>query len=213
MPRAIAILAAILTVALSSPTKADPLFFSPFDLYAGAMGGYGTSRQTVPTETAQFASYQRAGTFFGGFAGIGFRPVAVEVGWLSLPRYHAYAVATDPARATQQTIRSDAKFARALVRAPADWIVRPYAFAGAARVTVANHEIGNCTQCGVGYVPDYQQTIVATRPYVGAGVEIKLIGPFSARGELGYIPRVTQSGEHIGPRDYYLGSLAIMARF
>lgn len=213
MTKTLAAAAIALTATATAPAAQAQTLPYGMDAYIGGQVGYGTSRQTTPTESAAFASYQRAGIVFGGYAGIGWYPIAAEIGWLSLPQYHAYAVATDPPRSAQQTVRSDAKFARALLRAPADWLVRPYAFAGVAKVKVENHEVGDCTQCGVGFVPDYAQTITATRPYVGGGVELHLTGPFSVRGELGYIPRVTQSGEHIGPRDYYLGSLALQVRF
>jgi hypothetical protein len=213
MPKAIAILATALTLASAFPCRAGELPYG-VDAYAGVMGGYGGQHRAPPAAGRSYAEDDEklSGSFYGAYAGAGRGLGAVEAGWLKLPDVSAYAVGLDPPRTATGTLRGAALFARALLRAPEDWALRPYVFAGAARVKVESHEYGQCAQCGPDYRPDFRETLTAIRPYVGAGVEVGLFGPLSARAEFGYIPKAVQS-EHVATRDYLLGSVAVQIRF
>lgn len=192
----------------------------PYDMdgYIGALGGWGGSRiwsnhDPVLTQRENTSINRHAYSAFAGlYAGMGYGLLAGEIGWMTEPGYHSFVVAADPDRHTVQTITGDALYARALLRAPKDWTARPYAFAGAARVHSVSREVGSCAACGVGYVPDFRVSMSATRPYVGAGIEVSLWGPVSGRIEYGYIPRASSSFWS-GTRDYTLGSMALQVRF
>src|SRR6185312_795799 len=209
MTKAAAIIAILVTLSLPLTANAQ----AP-DFYLGAMGGYGYQHRASYSSDRSYAEDEEklSGSFLGAYGGAGWGLSALEAGWLSLPRTHAYAVGLAPERTGSQDIAGSALFARALLRAPEDWTLRPYAFAGAARIKAENHEYGECAACGPNYRPDFRETMTALRPYIGAGAELTLFGPVSARAEFGYIPGAAQS-EHVAKRDYLLGSLAVQIRF
>lgn len=217
MSKAPAILAALLTIASVLPCRAGELPYG-LDAYAGALGGYGGSEMwkvdDPSLDSREYPSVKRSSfsAFYGTYAGVGRGVVALEAGWLKLPGYHADVVGAAPPREAAQIIDGSALFARLLLRAPRDWVVQPYLFAGAAHVRAQSHESGVCPTCGVGYVSDFRVSMNATRPYVGAGLELPLWGPLSTRAEFGYIPRASSSFWS-GTRDYYLGSVAVQLRF
>jgi len=209
MTKAAAIIAIL--VSLSLPLTANAQ--AP-DFYLGAAGGYGGQTRSPITDHAIVATWSPDDWFFGGYGGVGWRWAAVEAGYWRLPHEHAYGVAPDPLRHGTSTERGSVLFARALIRAPLDWRIRPYAFAGAARVKLTSFEESDCSiaLCGKGFVSPFVETITTLRPYVGAGAELGIAGPLSLRAEFGYIPRAV-SETHMGTRDEYLGSLALQLRF
>src|SRR6185312_1281013 len=178
--KAAAILAASLTVASSFPAKAGQV-----DFYLGVLGGYGAEERAPPAQGRAYSvdAESLSGAFYGAYGGIGWGLAAIEAGWLKLPPARAYAVGIDPPRTAHGSITGSTLFARALLRAPADWVLRPYGFAGVARVKAENHETGDCTQCGAGFRPDFRETLTALRPYVGVGVEFPLFWRLSGRAE------------------------------
>lgn len=210
MTKAAAILAILFTFAPGLCCAGElPL---GLDAYAGVAGGYGGETHAAPADSPIRDPYALDDWFYGGYAGLGWRMLAVEAGYWRLPHEHEYAEAPNPTRQAWGTIRGHAFYARAVLRAPVAWTLRPYLFAGAARVTGERHEIDNCTQCGAGFVPDFRETLTAIRPYLGAGIEVNLAGPLAARAEFGYIQRAFQD-EHTARRDLFLGSLGLQLRF
>lgn len=208
MPKAVAIVAFLLTLASAYPSKANPV-----DFYLGVQGGYGASLTKYTSDRSYTLDQEHlTAASYGAYVGIGYGLGAIEGGYLKLPTRTAYAAANDPPRSAHQSDTASALFLRALLRAPTEWTVRPYAFAGAAKIRSENHEWGQCSACGVGYQPDFKEDMSAIRPYVGTGAEVPLFGPFSARAEFGYIPRYMASA-HVQTRDLYLGSLAVLMRF
>ena len=199
-------------IAAASPAQAQDI-----DGYIGAFGGWGGSRiwsnhdPSLAQRQYPLIIRHDYSAFGGAYAGVGYGPVAGEIGWMQQPGYHSYVEALAPTRHTVQTIKGSALFARALLRAPRDWPVQPYAFAGAARVKSQSREVGVCPTCQWNG-GDFRVDMRATRPYVGAGIEIPLYGPVSGRVEFGYIPRASSSFWS-GTRDYTLGSVALQVRF
>src|SRR5713101_4619372 len=134
MPKAIAILATLLTIASSLPCRAQPL-----DFYLGAFGGYGGSDMNRVTDPGindrvypRIDKHQHS-FFGGGYAGLGWEFLAVEAGALKLPYHHSSTEGLFPTRAGNQTIDGSALFARGLLRVPPQWYwtVQPYVFGGA----------------------------------------------------------------------------------
>lgn len=206
-------LAALALVLAASPAHAADL-----DYYIGGFAGWGESRAWADHDPAlQRRVYTRIdrhsdSAFAGVYGGLGWRLLALEGGWLTLPEYHSSVDGAQPKRHANQTIDGSAWFLRGLARAPRDWTVEPYIFAGTARVSSWNHEVGECAACGRGYVPDWRNDMKAWRPYLGAGAEIPIRRSLSARAEFGYIPRGSSSF-WTGTRDFYLGSVALQWRF
>jgi hypothetical protein len=225
MRRLIALAALVaLGVCRDTPAQAQftrvPVDFSALDLYAGGSVGIGSSRMHSTHDPAleariyPYAVKYPTSVFGQAYAGVGWRFLAIEGGWLTLPHYHGYAVGTNPPRSGSQDIDGQAIFGRLLVRTPPSWTwwARPYLFAGAAQVWSQNHEVGSCPTCGAGYIPDFRISFHATRPYFGGGVDVPLISHLSARAELGIIPDAVDSF-WTGDRDYTFGSIGLMWRF
>jgi hypothetical protein len=184
------------------------------EFYAVLAIGYGSSHDgstslertyTASTRDAQSVTYGlNLGARYGLWAG--------EIGYLSLPKYHAYAQANDPPRSATQDITGRALFARALIQAPQTWKVQPYAFLGAARVNGKNREQGQCATCGAAYVPDWHSETSATVPYYGAGLSVPLGTHWAARAEFGMLPKAVDS-YWTGRRDYRIGTIGVSYRF
>lgn len=206
----------LLIAAAAVPAQADP------DVYLGGfIGAGGSGKHSLHDADENSRAFTRddqhpVAVFGGGYGGLGDGPFAIEGGALTLPTLHAVGASDDPPRSAYQTITGHAYFARGLLRAPPNWhwAVQPYAFFGAAKVYGENHEVAGlvCTQCGVGYVPDWRNWTKKWTPYYGIGAEIPVYGPISTRLEFGWLPHAVNSfWTH--DRDYALGSVAMQYRF
>lgn len=137
---------------------------------------------------------------------------AAELGVLTLPGYHADATGENPHRHATQDITGRALFARGMVIAPDAWRLQPYGFLGAAKVNGENHEVGQCAECGAGYVPDWHSSTSKVVPYYGGGLQIRVSEHWSARGELGILPKAIVS-PWTGTRTYAISSISVLYTF
>ena len=183
------------------------------EYYLAIAIGIGSSITDMPVSfDTTVRQVDQSGVTYGLSAGARYGLFAGEIGYMWLPKYHAYAEGNNPPRSATQDITGQAFFARALIQAPQTWKVQPYAFLGAARVNAKNHEVGQCATCGPGYVPDWHSETSATVPYYGAGLSVPLGQHWAARAEFGMLPRAVDS-QWTGQRDYRIGTIGVAYRF
>lgn len=152
---------------------------------------------------------------YQAFAGLRYKHVGLEGGFLELPRYQSQVYTGDygaykhircspiTTASASQTINSHAWYARGNLFGP-DWFVTPYAFAGAAYVATHNHEHALYD----GHINnDFDRTFNKWAPYYGVGLQ-KTFGHLAIRAEVAQI-RGASDSYWTGRRDANFGTIAV----
>lgn len=179
--------------------------------------GYGSTDDGVPKifNDNVTGKVETRSAVYQAFAALRYKHIGLEGGFLELPRYQSYVDIKDygayrhiecppitTASATQ-TITAHSFYARGNVFGP-DWIVTPYAFAGAAYVATHNHEHALYD----GHINnDFDRTFNKWAPYYGVGLQ-KTFGQLAIRAEVAQI-RGASDSYWTGRRDANFGTVAI----